>query len=294
MKNIFKSISLIAAVSLVFAACNKEAPSKAEVEKDFTAISGTLPSLSLDENVTIDFDNLLAAAVVTISGLDTSLDSLSVGVLVSAKDDFSTTSFAEIENPTDGDFTVSTAVSPNKTLYMMAVAASTIGTVYSNVVEVVVPDVPFYKKIAGIYSGKMVSAAYGDEYDNFITIISDPDDPENSCFIQHLEPYYYKKYAQYGYPNFFFVQATIDNDAKTISVAVGADYHFPSDAGLIIAGFNSSDYSTATANAPITFNYVDDETLLQVEGFTPMSPGDDGKYAAEDAYNGNVTWKKQQ
>ena len=289
MRNIIKSIALVAVASFALVSCNKEAPSKAEVESGFKTLSGKLPTLSLGSDVNCDPLNGIATLSLTITGFDASLDSLSIGILSSTEEDFSTNKFTALENPAEGVLSATAAVLANKTYYFKAVAASTLGTTYSDVVTAEVPDIPFWAKVPGTYVGTLVSEAYDDKYENSVmTIIANEEDKENSCFVQHLEPYYYSKYGKYGYPNYFFAEAAIDNDKKTISIPAGSLYHYGT---IILVGLDSPSASTATAYAPIVLSSVDDETLVMENGFQPLSQDEDGNYAAEDSYAGGVTWK---
>ena len=287
MKNIIKSIALIAAASLMLA-CNKEAPSKAEVESGFAPVKVPLPTITLADNIVCDALNGTAVVSVTINNLDPTLDSLSVGVISSTDSTFATSKFTPIANPADGTVNAIAAVAANNTYFIKAVVACTAGSAFSETKKVDVPDIPFWSKIPGVYTGHIVSAAYGDEYDNVITIIQNPDDKENSCFIQHLEPYYYTKYAKYGYPGNLYVEAAIDNDKKTISVAVGATYHLGT---VAIAGLNATTMAAATGYAPLVFSAVDDDTLLMENAFYTLSEGDSG-LAPEDGYNGGVKYTR--
>ena len=287
MKNIIKSIALIAAASLMLA-CNKEAPSKAEVESGFTPVKVTLPTITLADNIVCDALNGTAVVSVTINNLDPTLDSLSVGVISSTDSTFATSKFTPIANPADGTVNAIATVAANRTYFIKAVVACTAGSAFSETKKVDVPDIPFWSKIPGVYTGHIVSAMYKDEYDNVITIIQNPDDKENSCFIQHLEPYYYSKHAKDGYPDNYYVEAAIDNDKKTISVAVGADYHHGT---VLIAGLNNASMKAATGYAPLVFSAVDDDTLLMENAFYTLSEGDSG-LAPEDGYNGGVKYTR--
>ena len=131
MKNIVKILS-VAAIALAFASCNKEAPGKAQVEKGFKPFAGGLPELTMDaKSVVVDALNGIATINVTVSGLDTKLDSLSVGVLSCLDETFASTSFVGVENPEDGTFAMKAKVSANKTYYLKAVAACLAGATYS-------------------------------------------------------------------------------------------------------------------------------------------------------------------
>lgn len=287
MKNTVKLFALIAAASVALLSCNKEAPSKAEVESGFTPVTQSLPTVTISNSgVVCDALSGIANVNITVTGLDTTLDSLEVGVLSSASEDFLTTKFAKVDNPADGTLTVPAIVTANKTYYLKAVVSSTIGSVFSDVISIDVPDIPFWAKIAGKWACSIESEAYGDEYDNVMTLMNNPDDPQNEVYVIHLEPYYNGRYgANYGYPDYFWCVATIDNDKNSFSIPVGATYHYVARS---IVGLDSDSMNTATKYAPLVFSLVDDDTLLQVNAFQTFD-GDE----AEDSYIGNVVYTRQ-
>ncbi|MBO4465620.1 MAG: hypothetical protein J5748_02960 [Bacteroidales bacterium] len=295
MKNIFKTVALIAAASFALLACNEEAPSKADVESGFTPISKSLPTVTIGTTVVCtgaDAVDGVAKVTITLTGLDETLDSLEVGILSSTTEDFAVTKFSKLENPVEGDNAATGAVTANKTYYLMAVVSSTIGAVYSDVVSVDVPDIPFWAKISGDWKGHVVSEAYGDEYDNVFTIFLDPDDPENTAVIVHFEPYYSDAYGdavwdeETGLPQACFCLATIDNENKTLSIAVGADYNL---SGRMLAGLNAPSMSDASGYDPIVLAATDDEHLVMANGFQTLKSNG----SAEDSYAGGVTFELQ-
>lgn len=288
MKNIVKILS-VAAIALAFASCNKEAPSKAQVEKGFKPFAGGLPELTMDaKSVVVDALNGIATINVTVSGLDTKLDSLSVGVLSCLDETFASTSFVGVENPEDGTFAMKAKVSANKTYYLKAVAACLAGATYSNTVKIKVPDIQFWQKLPGQYAAAAFkSDAYGDTYDsNVITIIADEADPEHKCYITDLEPYWYTKYKAADNPGFLFCEATIDNNKKTVTIAQGASYNF---SGRTIVGLNSDHMSTATGYSDVVFKAQGDEVLVRENAFVTVLK--DG--SSEDIYEGNVKYTKK-
>lgn len=204
------------------ASCTKDYPSKSEVEAGFAPITATLPTLSVDASAVVyDYISGTATVKMTISGL-TDLDSLSVGLLSAKENTFTNTNFTAVENPADGTFEVKASVMGNTTYYLKAAAASTIGTAYSETVEIKVPEFPFWANISGTYKGSVESLAYGDVYDSVITISLDPEDPENKCIIDNFEPYYAGK----GYNmsvGLNYVSAVIDNENKCIIMPYQSD-----------------------------------------------------------------------
>lgn len=290
MKNIFKVLS-IAAIALVMASCNKDVPSKADVEKGFTPFKGGLPTLSISPNIVCDAVKGIAEATVTISGLDPNLDSLSVGILSCTDDKFATTKFTPVKNPKDGTVVMKAQVSANKTYYLKAVAATLAGSSYSDVVVVDVPDIPFWAKLPGDYAASaFVSDAYGDKYENnVISIYSDTSDPEHTCWIYGLDPYYQANQADFKYPEFFTVAATIDNDARTVTVAVKSQFKHYKGGLYSIAGFDTDHLKTATTYAPLVFKAESDDVLFREKAFATLQTSGD----IDDAYEGGVRYTRK-
>ncbi len=286
MKKIIKFVSVIA-LGLGLAACSKVAPSKSEVEATFDAFTGTLPQLTLAANPKVDAVAGKAEVELTISGLDTSLDSLSVGVMSTLDPTFATAGFSKVESPANGTVKVSVSVSANSTYYIKAAAACTAGTAYSEVLEVKVPDVPFYLKVPGTYLGTISSLAFGDTYSNHaINIYADETDPEHICYIANIEPYYAINngytYEKYGIN---IVQATIDSEAQTITVANGTSMNFKGEGyDYLVLGINAD----ATAYTDIVYTF-DGKNLVLTNSYYCYE-NVNGK--AEDWY-GNATYVKQ-
>ncbi len=295
MKKIFKYLPLVAAIAL--ASCAKEAPSKSSVESGFTKFTGTLPTVSIASNAECHPLDGYATVKVTYTGITTSLDSLSVGVLSDTDPTFRTANYTKIENPADGVVSVNAKVTPNKTFYIRGVVACTAGTSYSDVIEVKVPDVPFYAKIAGIYATKVTSAAYGDEYTNTITVVLDESDPQNKCRIFGLEPYWEKQgYGTDVTKPLNYCNATIDNDAKTLTIQVGTNLHLTTASeARYLYGFDDPDPKKASDEyIDVVFKWgSDDASLYLPNGYgTVMVSTSDGKASFEDYYYGNISYKK--
>lgn len=285
MKRYFKILSIISAVVMLFAACQKLAPSKAQVEAGFTAPTA-VPTLTIG-NVECDAINGLVNVTVTVSGLPADKTGLSMGILTSTTPDFATTRFVEVENPVDGNVIMQGAVTANATYYVKAIATSlTGGASTSSVVTVDVPDIPLYYKAPGVYTGTVDSEAYGDSYVSTLYIVADEDDPQHIMWIGGIEPYY----ADNGYTgknfDFNFVKATVDEEKGCLVVAVGEDVHL---GGRSIAGLNAASMDDATAYAPLTFEMTASGDFFRAGGFQTLTSSG----SAEDSYAGNTTYKRQ-
>lgn len=285
MKRYFKTLSIISAVVMLFASCQKLAPSKAQVEAGFTAPTA-VPTLSIG-NVECDAINGIVNVNVTVSGLPANKDGLSVGILSSLSPDFLDSKFVEAADLSDGNVVMKGAVTANSTYYVKAIASSpTGGSSSSSVVTVEVPDIPLYYKAPGVYVGTVDSEAYGDSYTSTIYIVADEDDPEHIMWIGGIEPYW----ADNGYTgqNFDlnYVMATVDEEKGCLVVALGEDAHL---GGRVIAGLNAASMDDATSYAPVTFKMTATGDFFRAEAFqTVMSDG-----SAEDSYAGNTTYKRK-
>ncbi len=284
MKNIVKFISVLA-LGLTLASCAKEAPSKSEVEAGFEQVEATLPQLTLGQT-TVDAVAGKAEVELTISGYS---GNLSVGVLSSDDPNFKTSSFAKVESPSNGTVKVTVKVTPNSTYYLKASAGSPeTGSVYSATISLEVPDVPFWAKVAGTYSGNIESLAYGEAYTSVLTIISHPEDPQNKCYIGDVEPYYAaagNSFAASG-GKLNYVEATIDNENNTLTIAVGANMHLANSATKyrVFGGLNEE----GSAFAPYVFKLAADGTsLIATQSYYTMLI-DNGAQSAEDWYSGGT------
>lgn len=276
----------VLAAALLFASCAKIAPSKAEVEAGFSAPTA-LPTLSISPNVECDAINGTISVPVTVSGLPADLTDFSLGLLTCAKPDFANTKFVPVANPADGSIVMKGSVTANATYYVKAVAASlTGGTVYSDVITVDVPDIPLYYKVPGTYSGKVISDAYGDEYDNVLVITPDEEDPEHYCIISGIEPYYYGKGHSKEKDGTNWVIATINEEKNCLVVPLGADINY---GGRSLLGFDAPHAADAENYAAITFKMLASGDLYQLEGFYTL----DDEGSPEDMYAGDVTFKRK-
>lgn len=280
MKRYIQLLSVLALSVATLASCSKLAPSKAEVEAGFDA-AAALPTLAISGAAECDAINGVVTVPVTVSGLPADLTDLSLGLLSSTDPTFASSKFVAVENPANGTVSMNGAVTANTTYYVKAVAASPKGgTAYSEVITVDVPDIPLYYKVPGAYSGTIVSDAYGDVYNNTLTITSDEEDPENYCYISGIEPYYTGK----GIAN--KVQAQIDEASNSLIIPMGADINYN---GKYLVGLNAAHMDDASGYAAITFKMTASGDLYLVNGFFTFDASDE----AEDAYGGDVTFKRK-
>lgn len=295
MKKIFKYLPLVAVIAL--ASCAKEAPSKSSVESGFTEFTVTLPTVAISSKAECDAIAGYATVQVTFSGITAGLDSLSVGVLSDSDPTFRTASFTKVESPADGIVTLKAKVTPNSTYYIRGVAACTAGTSYSDVIEVKVPDVPFYVKVIGAYAGEIKSAADGSEYNNTITVVADNEDPEHKCYIYGIEPYYTKNgYGTDVNKALNVCAATIDNEASTLTIGNGESIHLNSStARRYIYGFDGPDPTSAKYGVDVVLKLGKDGTSLTMANAigTVMVSTESGEASFEDYYYGGVTYAKK-
>lgn len=296
MKNIFKYLPLVAA-AVMMASCAKEAPSKSSVESGFKKFDVTLPTVTIDSKATCDALNGTATVKVTYTGITSSLDSLSVGVLSDSDPTFRTANFTKVENPADGTVTVDAVVTANKTYYIRGVVACTAGTSYSDVIEVKVPDIEFYQKVPGVYVGNVQSAADNTKYTNKITIVASSADPETKCYVFGMEAYFEKNgYGTDTSKPLNYCEATIDGKAKTITISNGSNLHLSSSAATrYIYGFDTDDPETASDDfVDIVLKWGSDDASIVIDKAyaTVTVSKETGKASIEDYYYGGITYKK--
>lgn len=296
MKKIFKYLPLVAA-AIMMASCAKEAPSKSSVESGFKKFDVTLPTVTIDSKATCDASNGTATVKVTYTGITSNLDSLSVGVLSDTDPTFRTAYFTKVENPADGTVTVDATVTPNKTYYIRGVVACTAGTSYSDVIEVKVPDVEFWQKVPGVYAGNVQSAADNTKYTNKITIVASSENPETKCYVFGMEAYWESKgYGLDTSKALNCCDATIDSDAKTITIKVGSSLRLGSStATRYIYGFDSADPETASEEyTNVVLKWGSDDASLVIDNAyaTVVVSKETGKAQYEDFYYGGITYKK--
>ena len=261
----------------MIASCAKMAPSKNAVEEGFEA-AAVLPTLQVNaSSVSYDYLNSMAIVEVTVSGMT---EGVEIGLISSRSQDFASSSYIQVENATDGKITAKAKISPSAKWHVVATATDNAsGSSYSEVVTIDVPEFPFWASISGNYKGTVESKAYGDSYTSTVTIVLDPEDPENKCYILGFEPYYAGK----GYPNtqsnFNYLECTIDNENRCIIAPYKSDMHL---GGRWLHSF--------TADGPChgVFTFSEDHsTMSRAWEFYTVTPAGE----AEDYYS-TATYKR--
>ncbi len=263
MKKIFKYLPLIAVLAL--ASCAKDAPSKSEVEAGFDKFDGTMPEVTISSKVS-EIDALEGYAVVelTYSGLSQDgLANLSAGALSDSDPTFLNASFTKLESPSDGTAMLKVKVSANKTYYVRGVVAFDGGTSYSDVLEVKVPDVPFYAKVPGTYSGA-ANSYWGNDYTLSVQVVSDPED-KTKVLVYNLDAYFVSKgyTAAKGY-NIY--SGTIDEENLCIVVESGqpTGYVSSSQGAIVLYGFDDPSPEDGDMGADIILNVDSDCSAITI------------------------------
>ena len=230
MKNIFRYLAVSAAV--VLAASCQEALDKPEVEAGFNA-KVAVPAVTLDlSNYLIVEEEGYAEVKVTYTGISADLDSLELGVLVSLSENFLTSSFIPVLETSDGTYAVKVPVRAAQKNYVKAAAATISGSAYSETLELDVPDVVWYKKVAKTYSGDAYS--YWDEGScsyagHTIGVVAvENEDGTATVTFTDFDPLAVAN----GIPSV----VVADFNAETRVANIPLDENFTFDAGLSIAG----------------------------------------------------------
>ncbi|MDE5890993.1 MAG: hypothetical protein K2H10_08275, partial [Bacteroidales bacterium] len=217
-----------------------------------------------------------------VSGITDQMEGLSLCFLSSTNVEFSNARPVEVA-AANGTVTADVPVSAGRKNYVTVSISCADGVSYSDVMEIDVPDVPFWAKVSGTYTGTVVSLAYGDEYVSVITVILDENDPENKCIVGNLEPYFYSegKTMDEGYN---FVEAQIDNENACIIIPNESSLNL---GGRTFLGLNAADDDSATAYADgILYLTPDADALVRPYAFYTLSNGE-----PEDLYAGAVYTK---
>ncbi len=301
MKKIVKYLPLIAVLAL--ASCTKDAPSKSEVEEGFSKFEGTMPEVTISSTVS-EINALAGYAVVdvTYSGLSQDgLSNLSVGVLSDTDPTFINAEFTKVSSPADGTVKVKAKVSANKLCYIRGVVAFDGGTSYSDVIEVKVPDIPFYAKVAGhkFTCATVTSGAYGDEYNNVSILVELEGDSTEECRVWGMEVYYNSKggYGQNTASTLNSALGVIDNENSTITIpaysylylATASNYYF-------ISGLDAPTYDEASSyGEDIVLTWDEDKGALNIENgwVTITKSKSTGKAGLDDAYNGGISFVRK-
>lgn len=292
MKYTSKILSIFAVAALAVA-CGKEAPNKATVEADFIPASRDLPEATIVGAPVVDASAGTAVFTVNVNGTYLQ-DEFSVGIILSETESFSSSTFSPLEmGYAGGERQAVATVTPNTTYWAkLGVAAKNgVASSYSEAVKVVVPDVAFWQKVAGSYKGHIVSQAFGDQYDNVITVIPDANDPQNKCIITDIEPYYASKGRTYAATGSNFVEAIIDNDNNTLIVANGTSMNYEPRIVVAIEGPDAIDEQSHFLPQAKSLNFklsADGKAFECANAFLTVI-GDE----VEDAYSGGVKYVKQ-
>lgn len=227
MKNIVKIASAIA-FAVLAAACTKLGPSKSEVEAGFKdAYTGDIPQISFvaTPSGTAKFDvetaSVYIEASVTVSGVNANLGEVVIGVLSAGKEDLSNAINTDMVITQDGTYDLRVNVTANQVNFLKASVSTQYGCSYSEAVKLDVSDIPFYGKIAGSWTGKVTSLAYGDEYSSTLSISLDKEDPENVCYVGNIEPYFADNGNTFD-KGLNFIKGIIDNENNQIILVTGS------------------------------------------------------------------------
>lgn len=293
MKKIFKYLPVVAV--LAFASCSKDAPSKSEVEAGFDSFDGVLPTVTIAASATeVNPVAGYASVELTFSGLTAeALDSLSVGLLADTDSTFANATFTATE-PVDGSVVLKGKVTPNSTCYLRGVVASLQGTVFSDVVKVEVPDIPFYQKIVGQWGATVVSGYDDTEYENIIHIVADETSPEGLCLIYGIDPFLFSNGIGVNTQSpVNVVKAMIDNDKCTLTIANRSLLFANASASYYFVGFDAPSAEEAEDFANLVISLTEDGKGLYIEngfGLLSVAGGEAGLY---DYYAGGVTYVKK-
>lgn len=146
-------------LTLLAVSCQK-AMEKSEVEAGFAA-KGALPEVTIDlTNYTIDETKASATVTATFANVPET-DVVELGFLVSTSEDMSAPTALLLEETEDGTYTAKIKVKTGMINYVVATAATLDGSVYSEVLELDVPAVLWYKAVASKYKADLYS--YFDE-----------------------------------------------------------------------------------------------------------------------------------
>lgn len=281
-RNILRLLSISVAVVLSLASCS-EALTKAEIESGWNANSANIPTVTLGE---LSLQGKGQDVVISGSSVSTNGTLLEVGFEFSSDENFNpnATTYCVVADPTTVGSYVAANLAALTKYYIRAYAVVAEGMAYSDVKNITTKDLPLIDKVCGTWAGTIESAAYGDVYSN--TLVIEPSETEGKVIIYNLEPYYAANGLVKG-TGTNFVQATIDEANGALIVGIGADMSYK---GKMIAGFNAANFSDFTGFDNLTFvSKAGGSQLLQVNGFITLTA--DGE--AEDAYNGNVTYKRK-
>lgn len=150
------------------------AEDKDEVEAGFAERKDNV-QVTLGDNFEVDEFTGTLSVDITLSGFNNLMLRPEAGLMSSTDFDFYQSSYTSVK-PVDGTVNAAVSVTPGTTNWIMAVASTVDGSVYSDKVAVEVPDVPWYYKFAGTYVGDYVSAGDNTTYKNhqvYVTVSAD-------------------------------------------------------------------------------------------------------------------------
>lgn len=293
MKNILKYLPVIAV--LAFASCSKDAPSKSEVEAGFDNFDGVLPTVTIATSTSeVNPVGGYASVELTFKGLTAeTLDSLSVGLLADTDSTFANASFTATD-AVDGSVVLKGKVTPNSTCYLRGVIASLQGTVFSDVLKVEIPDIPFHQKIIGQWGATIISEADGSKYNNIINIVADETTPEGLCRIYGIDPFLFSQgIGTNTQSTANVVEALIDNDTYTLTIANQSLLLSGTSASYLLVGFDAPSLETAEKYCNVVMSLTEDGKGLYLEngfGLFQIAGESSGLY---DAYAGGITYTKK-
>lgn len=290
MKNIFKYLPVVAV--LAFASCSKDAPSKSEVEAGFDSFDGVLPTVTIAASATeVNPVAGYASVELTFSGLTAeALDSLSVGLLADTDPTFANATFTAAE-AVDGSVVLKGKAVPNSTCYLRGVIASLQGTVFSDVLKVEIPDIPFYQKIVGQWGATVVSGYDGSKYEDIITIVADETSPEGLCLIYGIDPFLYSNgFGVNTQTPVNVVKALIDNEKCTLTIANQSLLLPTASASYYFVGFDAPTAEAAENFANLVLSLTEDGKGLYVENGFGLFLVSDAASGLYDYYDGGITY----
>lgn len=183
------------ALTLTLAASCNKALEKDVVEAGF-APAPAVPTVSNLVVTEVNEVEKKAVITATFAGVSADLDSLEIGFMSSTDPTFANSSAVLVENPADGTFSVEVPVMPGATNYFVAMAATTGGANYTQVLPYEVPDIPMWAKLADSYAGtyyswydgSAVNAVYLEIADDHKTITIYNWDPLIAGYVKPANP----------------------------------------------------------------------------------------------------------
>lgn len=199
------------------------ADEKDEVEAGFAGRKDNV-QVTIGENFEVDEFSGQLSVDITLSGFNNLMLRPEAGLLSSTDFDFYQSSYTSVK-PVDGTVNVSVKVTPGTTNWIMAVASTVEGSVYSGKVAVEVPDVPWYYKLADTYVGNYVSAGDNTPYNNhqvYVTVSAD----HRYVALYNFDPYLSKKLPGYkpSDKNTNYVMGAVDAKTQTIKFSSSSSF----------------------------------------------------------------------